>query len=169
MKNAAPAIMVDIAAAVLVMLIIPALICLCYEDKILSDYALRLTADFTDDICERGYLGTDSYSAFINGLNSTGNIYEISFSDRHKVYEPIYADGVFTGEIEEYECEYYDGEIFGDLERNGRFDMEYGDIFTVEARRVSRAPLKRLAGILFGRESADILRMTGKIVGKEGT
>lgn len=92
----------DIAAAIVIMFILP-LMCVTGMSERLADRYLRGTAEqFVEAVCSRGYIDESLYEAFLSRIAGVGGGRQVGITETIPRYEPVYVNNVFTGEISEF-------------------------------------------------------------------
>lgn len=78
--------------AVLLLYIYPAVDSFERQDDIAYLLANQSVVNFVDSVRNKGYITPTMYNDFVQGLEQTGNLFEIRMEHNHKLYHPVYAD-----------------------------------------------------------------------------
>ena len=92
-----PGGLIDLAAALIIMMIIPVNWALSTQDGLRIRYAAAVTAEFVEDTCHHGCISRDRYEAYLYRLSQIKCAGSFEMKCRTFVYEPVYEDGVFSG------------------------------------------------------------------------
>lgn len=97
-------IVLTIIVMVIIIVIFPLYNYFERQDNMSYNLVLKATANFTDDVLNKGYLDQDMYDNYISQLSNTGNLYNVELEAHRKV---ITADSTNNGEqVEQYRIEY---------------------------------------------------------------
>lgn len=122
---------VDMIVSIVIMFIAPVIICSAIEDRLEQEYVNNVTAGFARIIGVKGEITADDYETFIDRLEAAGHIYEPEIRCGKLIYEPVYRDDVFTGEVREYRADIYNAAIVDAVRTYGRFVFMYDDLVYV--------------------------------------
>lgn len=140
----------DIAAAIVIMFILP-LLCVTGMSERLTDRYLRGTAEqFVEAVCARGYIDEGLYEAFISRIAGVGGGRQIGITETVPRYEPIYVGDVFTGEISEFDEIRGTEEILAGIYSENGYDCAADAGICVEIYD-GKTGLVRCCGIVKGR------------------
>jgi hypothetical protein len=79
----------SILLAAIIFFLLPLYMAFEKKDDIAYSLALKITSNFVDEVCNKGYMTIDMYNDYVSDLSVTGNAYDISFEHVKKVYEPV--------------------------------------------------------------------------------
>ena len=79
----------SIILAAIIFFLLPLYMAFEKKDDIAYSLALKITSNFVDEICNKGYMTIDMYNDYVSDLSVTGNAYDISLEHVKKVYEPV--------------------------------------------------------------------------------
>lgn len=79
----------SIIISVLIFFLLPIYIAFEKKDDISYSLALKVTSNFVDEVCEKGYMTIDMYNNLVSDLGATQNDFEILMEHNSKVYEPV--------------------------------------------------------------------------------
>lgn len=157
--------LVDILAAVVIILIVPLLWFEGKSTEVIGKYADNEVRALKDDICMQGELTGERFEAFTRKISAGCEACEISIEGRRKVWEPVYDGNVFTGEVCAYDCVISFDEILDGIE-NGGFSFERGDRVEISVVRKNSADSGSLIAGLTGRKMMRSISAAGEVDGK---
>lgn len=105
----------DIAAAVMIMFIIPIMCILGMHERLADRYVHGVTGQFVDTVCSKGYIDENLYESFISRIAAAGGGRDIDITVTIPRYEPVYVNDIFTGKVSEYEDVRGTEEILSDV------------------------------------------------------
>lgn len=79
----------SILLSVIIFFLLPLYMAFEKKDDIAYSLALKITSNFVDEVCNKGYMTIDMYNNYVSDLSVTGNSYDISLEHVKKVYEPV--------------------------------------------------------------------------------
>ncbi len=127
--------MIDITSAIVIMMIIPIIWTIGMQEKLVMKYARICGSDFVEDVCHHGGISRNRYEVFLNGLAAPGKGFEVELECRSRVYEPLYENGIFTGDVSYHESVGYTGQILDRLYSLDECRFEAGSVFSLMIRR----------------------------------
>lgn len=130
--------LIDLSAAVIVMMILPVLWALGMQEKLVMKYAGMCGSEFTEDVCHHGGISLERYEAFINGLTAAGTGFLVEIECRSEVTEPVYENGIFTGRTFNYESICHKDEILDAVYSSGQCRFDPGTMFCLTISRNER-------------------------------
>ena len=103
------------------------------QDALIQVFVQTETQKFVDTVRHNGYLNEEMYTSFIEILDSTGNLYNVSMDHAHRITEPKLDEYGFVTDYYEYFLSTYQTEILEAVnQKNGRYSMPQGDYFSVK-------------------------------------
>ena len=109
-------------------------------DDIATQVVRTETTEFTDKIISTGRLTQDEYDAFIQAINSTGNVYiveiEVQVLDDNPGKKVTEAESTKVGE--NYYYSIYTAQIMEDMQSDGISLFKEGDIISVSVVNTNR-------------------------------
>lgn len=140
----------DIAAAVMIMFIIPVMCVMGMRERLTDRYVHGIAEQFVDTVCSKGCIDESLYEAFISRIAAAGGGRDIDITETIPRYEPIYVNDIFTGKLSEYDDVRGTEEILSDVYSEG------GCSFAPDARICveiydGKAGLVRCSGTVKGR------------------
>lgn len=79
----------SILLSVMIFFLLPLYMAFEKKDDISYSLALKITSNFVDEVCNKGYMTIDMYNDFVSDLSVTGNTYDISLEHVARVYNPV--------------------------------------------------------------------------------
>lgn len=144
-------VLTDILVAVAVMFIIPTMLCSTMADRIADMYVGQAADSFEEAICSHGYIDSNTYEAMLSKINSVGPIRHVDIVCSTTVWEPVYENGIFTGNIVSYERDSGTDEILEIVYEKGKYMLRQND--TVEVTVWNDAgSLVFVTGVVRGRQ-----------------
>lgn len=123
--------LLDILAALIVMIFVPmAWFAGCFE-ILRQEYAMQTAREFADEICCMGSITSETFDAYTHRMNCFGEQAVLQLSRTAYVIEPVYENGVFTGQVREYASDVYNDRILDILASKGKYAFNRGDIVRV--------------------------------------
>lgn len=123
----------DIAAALVLMFMIPAVWVLHCRDTI-SEMQMSLVVDeLASRVSACGYIDEQMYEYFLRGLGTSG-AYDVELVHTGLVYEPEYVAGVFTGNVIKYEEKMYTFDILRVLNECSIYLLDVGDLIEIRVQ-----------------------------------
>ncbi|MBO4415802.1 MAG: hypothetical protein J5824_07465 [Lachnospiraceae bacterium] len=123
--------MTDLTAAVIIMMILPALWAIGMQEKLVMKYAGYCGSEFAEDVCHHGGISLERYETFINGLTAAGYGFMVEMECCSIVEEPVYENGTFTGRTVNYESICYKDEILDEMYSKGKCSFNTGSVFSL--------------------------------------
>ncbi len=118
------------------------------QDDISQIYVSNTTTQFIDSIKNSGYISRQMYQSFVQNIDKTGNLYNISICHSHKVVEPNVdetTDSILEG-YNTYFINTYEDEILESFDRGEDYKFNQGDYISISVSNRT----KTLAGRLLG-------------------
>lgn len=145
-------ILADILAAIVVMFIAPAIILGNMAERVADMYVSRETDRFNEVVCEMGYLDSEMYEAFMTKINAVGQAMHMDINCSTNVWEPVYENGIFTGDAICYERRSGTEEVLDIMYEKGSYRLRRNDTveITVSNRKGS---LAFVTGCVRGRQT----------------
>ncbi len=124
---------------------------------------------FVDQVRSQGYITGQDYRNFLNTLEGTGNVYDISITVLSETYYPSESDLKYEAAyIPDSQNEIVDE--LGELTADDIYTMKNGDYITVTVKQANVSLAKRLANImLVTKYSPEIYYAYGGGVGNEAS
>lgn len=97
----------SIILSVIIFFLLPIYIAFEKKDDISYSLALKISSNFVDEVCNKGYMTLDMYNDFISNLAVTGNTYDISMEHVAKVYTPVIYAKDSSGKQQSFDYQLY--------------------------------------------------------------
>lgn len=123
-------ILIDILVAIAVMFVIPMKLNTNMAEQIADIHVNRAVESFEETVCANGCIDSNVYDAFLEKLNIAGPGRHVDIICRTTVWEPVYDENIFTGEVISYERESGIEEVLDIMYEKGKYNLRNND--TVE-------------------------------------
>ena len=172
MQNATT--IVVIIGAVVIMCWFPLMVSASKKDDVTTMAVQTATTEFTNKIRTTGKITRDDYDNFIYTLGATGEAYEVDITVQKK--DENYAKkstkgGTSTDIGDNVYLTDYNTQVMDDLNRNGIYPLNEGDIITVNVKNTSKTIAVQLKNIWYkvtGNETGNITATVSGIVSTTG-
>ncbi len=172
--------------SVLLLVILPLISVLERQDNMSYNLVMKLTTSFADEVRSKGYIDTESYSKFVQGLSATGNSFDIQMEAHRKI---IIKDEIATDGTQSYKEDTlidYNTDIFEDLKlgdeiynstpnaadminnKSDSYLLDKGDEFYIKVKNTNITAASVIYGYIAGNTKETIININyGGVVNKQ--
>lgn len=149
--------MIIIILLAIALIVLPAYYSAEKMDDICQVQVQNETTKFLDNIQTKGYITEDMYIHFINQLDSTGNIYDITLEHMHTVVDPETDESGAVIGYEEYGISFYEDEILETIKDGKKaYRMAKGDYISIMVKNRSDTMSDEFDKMLYASKPSEI-------------
>lgn len=123
---------IGILTAVIIMFIAPLIFYTNSDDDVIQTTVYEQVVDFKNVACTQGKITQAEYLAFVNALDATGLVYDISISVNHQTVVPKFDENNTVVGTKSVDVGTYTDEILSKVyETDGVYKMSKGDTISI--------------------------------------
>jgi hypothetical protein len=142
---------IGIMLAAILMFIFPMMTLAERNDDVTQLAVYTATADFVDSVSSKGVITNDEYSAFVQTLAATGNLYDIDIQiynlDEYVGKKVSWTEGTVIGE-NAYTID-HTTQVMNDIDANGQRNLKEGDKVSVAVKNTNTTIAQMLRSFLY--------------------